>query len=125
MRLRRHIAVDERTAQQIAFSRLAADVPRGRSIRVVTYTRGTATLLNDGRVAFTMRVEGTVEAQIDTAALRERLAGKSLDEAINYLRENVDIDADTSPQIVVMPDWFGAMPILPLRIGVEIAERAS
>ncbi len=119
------VAVDERTAQQIAFSRLAADVPRGRSIRVVTYTRGTATLLNDGRVAFTMRVEGTVEAQIDTAALRERLAGKSLDEAINYLRENVDIDADTSPQIVVMPDWFGAMPILPLRIGVEIAERAS
>jgi hypothetical protein len=118
------LAVDARAAEQIAFSRLAADIPRGRTIRAVTYERSSATMLSDGRVAFTVRADATVEAQIDTAALRERLVGKSRSEAANYVRENVDIDSNAPVSVVIAPDGLENLPILPLRIAIQLAERA-
>jgi hypothetical protein len=116
------VVVDEGLAQQIVFSQLASQVPRGRIINGVTYQRGSAAFLDDGRIAFSISALADVEAQIDTGIIQERLAGKSVTEAVSYLRENVDIDPNSAPQIIIAPDWFGQMPILPLRIAVRVQE---
>jgi hypothetical protein len=47
-----------------------------------------------------------------------------LDDAQGYLLSEVDIEEGTTPQIALSPDWFGRLPLLPMRISVELRETA-
>ncbi len=117
------VVVDETGAQQVAFSRLAGQVPPGWVIRKIEYDRsGIVNVDETGRIFFTMNASALVQAQIDTGRLREQLAGRSIGEAEIYLRQQVEIDASSSIDVRVSPDWFGQMPLLPIRISVQVSD---
>lgn len=122
------IAVDEGLAEQIAYTRLGAQVPRGRMIRVesLVYDRGSVTNIEPGgRVTFTMVSSALVVGQINVGQLQERLASRTPEDAIRYLLSTADLEEDTTPQIIISPDWMTILPILPLRINIHMLEAQS
>lgn len=116
-------AIDEQLAHQVAFTRLAAQVPRGREIRAVDYQRGGGVVLNpDGSISFPLTAQAEIVAQVNAPLIRERLAGRTLEDARSYLNTEVDLDDNSPPQIAVSPEGFPQMPLLALRISVEVVE---
>lgn len=112
-------AVEETFAHQVAYARLGAQVARGRAIdpASVRYERGSVLSIEaNGRVYFAMEASAIVEARYDAAAIAERLAGRSEEEALRYLAAELDLAEGTRPSILLSPDWFGRMPLLPARI---------
>ncbi|PJF43770.1 MAG: hypothetical protein CUN55_07370 [Phototrophicales bacterium] len=82
--------------------------------------RGTQTILDDGSVAFQMRVEGDMYADIDTEQVRERLTGLSVQEAREILEAEYLLDSRYPPIIETWPSFFQRLPIFPVRIQVEL-----
>lgn len=119
-------AVDELFGQQIAYAELSKQVADGQFIRPnsVTYQRGAVTGVDPltGQIRFSMSGDGEVVSEIDTEALRERLAGRSMNDAMAYLVSELPLQQGTVPQIVVSPDWFGNLPLLPMRIEVQLQD---
>jgi hypothetical protein len=117
------IAVDEQFGRDIAFTKMQQQIPVGRQLlpETVTYERGPVLGIDaNQRIAFVLIGGGVVSGQVNIGLLRERIAGRSLDDAANYLLSEVDIEEGTTPQIAVSPDWFGRLPLLPMRIHVEL-----
>jgi len=121
------VAVDEQLGWEIALTQLQQQIPVGRVLRpeTVTYERGPVLGIDSsGRIAFSLIGSGVVTGQVNSGLLRERLAGRSLDDAQQYLLSEVDIEEGTTPQISISPDWFGKLPILPMRIDIELQDTA-
>jgi hypothetical protein len=78
--------------------------------------------LTQGHVTFVIRGHGQVGGQLNVTALQERLAGRSIEDAIRYLATELDLAAGTAPQITLSPDWLQQMPILPMRIDVRLVD---
>ncbi len=114
--------VDESLAQQIAFARLAGQIPRGHVLRpeTVVYQRGAVThVATDGSVVFSLTCSGQVVSQVNLGQLQQNLAGKTPDDAIRYLISEVDLAEGTQPQIALSPGWLTHLPLLPLRITIR------
>jgi hypothetical protein len=75
-----------------------------------------------GKVSFTMNASAFVQAPLDMGRIREQLAGRSISEAEAYLRQQVEIDASKGFEVRVSPDWLGQMPLLPIRISVQVVD---
>jgi hypothetical protein len=119
------VAVDQQFAQQIAFARMAAQIPRGRVIKPNTLTYDCCAFLeltSNGDIKLQIGGSGIVIGQVNTGQLQERLAGRSLDEAMKYLLSEVDLDAGSPPQIVITPAWMDRLPVLPVRIEIRVQE---
>ena len=115
-------AVDESLAQQIAFARLAGQIPRGHVVRpeLVLYDRGAVTNVDSiGSVTFTMNCSGLVVSQIDNAQLQQVLAGRDPADAAQYIDSEIDLADGTQPQITLDPDWMTRLPLLPMRITIR------
>lgn len=119
--------VDEAQAQQIAFTRLAAQIPRGHMIRpeTVLYERGVVTNVSPGSVSFNMVCSGQIVTQINTGLLQQNLAGRTPEDAAQYLITEVDLAEGTTPEITVEPDWMMRLPLLPLRITIRAQSPAT
>lgn len=121
-------AIDEELAQQITYARLGSQVPRGWAIAPdsLDYQRSNVTDIDaSGRVTFEMSASADIQAQINIAALQSTLSGKSSAEAFAYLASNFDLQDDTQPEISISPQWLGRLPILPLRINIDVGEAGS
>ncbi len=115
-------AVDESLAQQIAFARLAGQIPHGHVIRPesVLYDRGAVTNVDSvGSVQFTMNCSGLVVSQIDSTQLKQALAGRDPAEAVQYIASETDLADGTQPQITLSPEWMTRLPLLPMRITIH------
>lgn len=114
--------VDEALAKQIAFARLSAQIPRGHVVRTETliYEPITAVdVLPGGSVTFKMVGSGLVVTQVNAGQLQSSLAGRTPEEAIQYLLSEVNLATGTAPQITVNPEWMPRLPLLPLRITIR------
>jgi hypothetical protein len=121
------IAVDEGLAEQIAYARLGAQVPRGRLIQTntISYERGPVTEIDpNGRVTFTITCSADVLGQLNIQQIQERIASSAPDDALQYLLSSVDLKAGTMPNITIAPDWLGMLPVLPVRITVRAVDDA-
>lgn len=114
------VVVDTQLGQQIVFAQMANQIPRGRSFlpETITYQRGDVSFAGE-LILFTMSGRGEVIGQIRAEQIQNDIAGMSYDDAMTYLMERVDIAENTTPEIVISPDWFNQMPILAARITVE------
>lgn len=114
-------AFDEQVAQQIVFAQMARQIPRGRVIQPesIEFTRGPINTQGD-RITFTLSGTGVVTGQINAGQLQQQLAGRSLENTMAYLNERVDLAEDSIPEIRLSPDWFDRMPILPMRIQIDV-----
>jgi hypothetical protein len=118
-------AVDQIAGQQIAFARLAAQIPRGRVIlpETLSYEPGIVQSIDaDGRVGFIITASGVVTAQIDPGFVSERLASRPTTEALAYLSTEFDLEPSESPQLSISPDWMPHLPLLPFRIFVRLRQ---
>jgi hypothetical protein len=116
-------AVDQTQGQQVAFARLAAQIPRGLTLQpeTIEYAQGVVLSIDaDGRVGFMITASGLVIAQIDPARVSERIAGRNYDEALAYLNGELSLQESTDPQLSVFPDWLPHLPLLPFRISVRV-----
>ncbi|MBZ0278962.1 MAG: hypothetical protein K8I60_22640, partial [Anaerolineae bacterium] len=119
-------AIDQLLAEQVALARLSQQIPRGRVLRPelpVTYTMGAVSNIDaQGRITFTITADGTVTAEIQSDILKERLAGRTLDDALAYLMGELDLAEGALPQITLAPNWIGRLPLLPTRIAIIIQD---
>lgn len=120
------IAVDEQFARQIVYAQMSNQIGDGQFIKpqTVTYERGSVSNVDapTGRITFSLTGSGLVTQQINAGTLGERLAGKSLNDATAYLVNEIQQADGTLPSITVSPDWFGQMPLLPMRITIQLVE---
>jgi hypothetical protein len=119
------IAVDEQFGWDIAFTKMQQQIPSGRELQpeTVTYERGPVLGIDaERRIAFLLIGSGMVSGQVNVGLLRERLAGRSLDDAQGYLISEVDIEEGTTPLIALSPDWFGRLPLVPMRISIDLQD---
>lgn len=116
------IVVDERHARQVVYARLAEKIGDG-------YQLGTGTLVyrlgdvvdidQNRRVTFVMQGAGDVSAAIDAARVRELTRGMAVRRAADELRRELPLELE--PEIESWPRFWPLMPVLPLRINVEVS----
>jgi len=124
-------AVDEQFGQQIVYAQMSGQVRQGqfgKAIEIkpesVTYERGAVSDVDptSGRVTFVMRGAGMVISTIDTEQVREQLAGRAINDAIANIISEYNLQQGTTPLISLSPEWFGNMPLLPMRISVQLQD---
>jgi hypothetical protein len=116
------VVVDQLQARQLAFISLSRRLPQGRELDAasLTYRRESIGLDEQGRYAFNMFVEGSTPFAINTEAVAERINGMSVNQARRTLENELLLDPRRPPEIRVSPIDLGLMPLLPVRIHVEI-----
>ncbi len=117
------LAADERLARQIVLAQLEAAVPPEMTLRsdTLVYERGAFNLSRvKEQIRFTALGRGMALATLDADALREQLAGVDLNEAQNILGDNRAFVQQPPPQLSLHPRGFGRMPLLPIRIHIEV-----
>ncbi len=118
------IAVDERFGRQVAQARLKSLLPPGSELIAASleYSRGPFTLGRlDGQVRFTASASANAAATIDRDALREELAGISVDEAHRLLASRPELSATDPPVLKLYPQGLQNMPTLAIRIDLRLA----
>ncbi len=114
-------AVDERLARQVVYAELADKVGSGYQIgsgSLVFRPGEVAGVDEEGRVAFVMQAAGDVTADIEEDAVRELVKGISTAEAIRRL--NRELLLASPPTVTPWPAFWPMMPVLPMRIDVQI-----
>lgn len=122
------VVLDDRLGRQITFARLSSAKPPRLVIQPesITYERGPVINVDaDRRVTFEATGSGVTVAQIDPARLQSMLTGLSLDEARILIQQEALLAEGTEPNISITPENFRRMPMLPLRINIEVHEAAS
>ena len=117
------MVVDDRFGQQITLAQLSSQLEAGKSIRPdsTTYTRGPIVSQDSAtRVTFTATSTATIVQQFDQIQLQEQLAGMSLADAQRILATQLSITNSKPPEITITPEGYGQMPILPIRIEIQV-----
>jgi hypothetical protein len=118
------LVIDEQLARQAARANLAAKVPPGSQLsETISFTRGPVQATGDkGQVTFLMSASGSVSVAINPERVRQRIAGASVNDALNILERDWLLDPRRPPQIQVWPGLWGRLPVLPVRINVRVLE---
>ncbi|MCY4147402.1 MAG: hypothetical protein OXE95_12210 [Chloroflexi bacterium] len=117
------LAVDENLARQVALAQLEAAVPPDMTLMsdTLAYERGAFNLSRaKEQIRFRTFSSGVALAALDVAALREQLAGAELGEAQQIMRGNRAFAQQPPPRLSLHPSGFGRMPLLPIRIHIEV-----
>ena len=92
-----------------------------RNIEVAIIERGDILSVEpDGRVTFLMTVKGNVAVAINADQVRDRVTGLSVSAAQRRLESELLLDPTRPPRIRVWPPWFNRLPVLPVRITVDV-----
>ncbi|MBN1310170.1 MAG: baseplate J/gp47 family protein [Anaerolineae bacterium] len=116
------IAIDERLARQAAYVELSKRVGAGYQISAesLLFRRGEVTQIDDQRrVTFIMHGTGEVLTDIPPARVRQLVHGRTIDTAKSRLEGGFPLTAP--PDIEVWPGFWPIMPLLQLRIQVDIS----
>lgn len=116
------VVVDELQARQLAFLVLSQRLPPGRELNdsSLVYRRESGGLDDQGRYRFQMFVEGEIPFAIDADAVANRINGMTIGSAKKTLEQEWVLDPRYPPEIRIFPFSTGVMPLLPVRIQVEI-----
>jgi len=121
-------AIEEQFARTVAFASLSSQKPRQQVIEPdsVQYTLGTVSAITpSGEVRFDMQASAQTTEPVDVGQIRQQLAGRTPQSAYSLLTEQIDLQANTTPQIDISPAWVPRLPVLPARIRVQVEESAS
>jgi hypothetical protein len=119
------LVIDDRFARQIVFARLSAQKPAQLALDPdsYVYTRGPVISASpQGSITFLAYGDGLAQASFEASQLQQRIAGLSVQQALQVIAETVDLAPDSTPVINIYPDFMTMMPLLPVRIRIE-AER--
>jgi hypothetical protein len=114
-------AVDETQAVGLVYEELALAVRPGYELVPDNLSFRSGELLGvdgQGRVSFIMIGEGLIAARLHLDEPLQAIAGQETAVALAYLYEQLPLRE--YPTARILPDWFGRMPYLPVRIHVQI-----
>ena len=117
------LALDDRYGRQVAVGRLKAKLPAGTTLVAdsVRYARGPfAPGRHTGQVSFTVTGSALAMPDLDTEELRAALAGLTLGEATDLLGARPELSSADRPVLTVYPKGLARMPLLPIRIDLQI-----
>lgn len=117
------IVIDLNAARLVAFANLGNYIDAGRVIneRSLTFRRGeNIQILEDRRIAFQLRVEGSSLVDIDEQDVQALVAGESARDAQALLEDHYVLDPRRPPVIETFPGFLNRLPLVPSRITVEI-----
>jgi hypothetical protein len=114
------IVIDDRFSRQIIFARLSTQKPAGKVLLADTfsYERGAVTSIQNNQVMFEASGTVTANATLDTTALAERLAGRSVMEAQAVITQLANLAPGVVPAFSLTPEGFPHLPLLPVRITI-------
>ncbi len=119
------VVVNQRMVNQVAFAGLTERIPAGQVVipDSMAFSRGAVEAIEaGGRITFLANVSSDVAQDVNADQLRQALAGRSRDQTIVYLYQNLDLAPDASPGIIIWPEFFGRMPLLPSRITIILRD---
>ncbi len=122
------LVIDTQLAKQAAVASLALQIPQGQQIvpESVTFKPfAPGDILStdaNGNVTFLMSAAANVAVIVDVGEIRNQIRGTSVDQAVLMLEKRWLLDARYPPDIHVWPEFTGHLPILPLRIAVNLQE---
>jgi hypothetical protein len=114
-------AVDETQAVGLVYEELALAVRPGYELAPDSLDFRSGELLGvdgQGRVSFMMIGEGVISIRLDLEEALQAIAGQETAVALAYLDEQLPLRE--YPTARVLPDWFGRMPYLPVRMHVQV-----
>jgi hypothetical protein len=114
-------AVDETQAVGLVYEELALAVRPGYELAPDTLDFRSGELLGvdgQGRVSFIMIGEGVISVRLDLDEALQAIAGQETAVALAYLYEQLPLRE--YPTVRILPDWFGRMPYLPVRMHVQV-----
>jgi len=116
------LVIDEVPARKVAYASLAKLlVDRRVVVESVRYQRGKVEPVDaKGMAALLITVSGDAVNDADAEALRNHLAGMSVPDANAYLDRAALLDPRRPPQFEVWPGVFGRLPLLPVRIELQV-----
>ncbi len=118
------LVIDELPARKVAYASLARQLAN-RQIVVdsVTYQRGRVDPVNaQGQATFLLTASGDAVSSIDPDQVRSAITGMSLSDAQALMQHVYLLDPLHSPQIDLIPAFFGRLPLLPIRIDVQVVQ---
>lgn len=123
----RALVINEDLARDAAYAGLAPRVAPGREMlpNTLTYEFNLQSIppgeAQGQRVTFEAIVTGRSTISINDNYVRERVAGASKSEARDRLKRELLLNPNQPVSIRVWPGWYGRLPLLPLRIDVDVA----
>jgi len=119
------LVVDDRFASQVVFAQLSSQKPANLIIipESYSYTRGpVSSISGSDEVSFMASGTAQIGSQVDFTQMQQRIAGKSIAAASEIIRANNHLAPETEPAIEIVPAWWGRLPLLPLRIDIQILD---
>jgi hypothetical protein len=122
------LTADQQFAQQIVLAQLSSQVPEGQYLKPesIHYELGCESGSTfdpaTGRATFTLKGSGIVTTRIDTEQVRQQIANRPLTDAIAYLVTELPLQQGFTPQITLWPQGLTNLPLLPVRITVELQD---
>jgi len=118
-------ALDVDDAEGVAYAQLTQQLPAGYTLVDASFELGEVAEEDVGIGAYTVFVtaRGYAAQGIDPQDAVHLMRGKPLAEVREQL--SADLPLATEPQIDVWPEWVGRMPLIPLRISVNVVPRAA
>ena len=112
--------LDVDDAEGVAYSRLAQQLPDGYMLVDASFGLGEVAEEDIGIGAYTVFVtaRGYASQGIDPQTAVALIRGKPVDEVREQLMAELPLAAE--PRIEMWPDWIKRMPLIPLRISVEV-----
>ncbi|MCY4537035.1 MAG: baseplate J/gp47 family protein [Chloroflexi bacterium] len=117
------LVIDDRLGRQASLAQLRDRAPPDMTLleESLHYVRGPLTQPTSGeRVSFVAETSGTLVARLDSAGLIDRLAGVSIADALQILRSQPELAAPTASSISVFPSGLDRMPLLSVRIDLQV-----
>ena len=116
------LIVDQSAARKTAYVNLAKQLGnREIVVESVTYQLGRVDPMNaSGQATFLMTASGEAISQIDPELARSQLIGMSVTDAQALLYHTWLLDPLRAPQFALRPPFLGRLPVLPIRLDIEI-----
>ncbi len=113
------MAVDRHNAEAVAYAALVRRLPPDHVLVATDFELQEPTSGPEGsRLTFSVYGIGHAAAEIDSEAVRRAIRGKSVSAAAELLTEQWPLAEP--PQIEVWPEWLNRLPLLPIRITVNV-----
>jgi hypothetical protein len=117
------VAVDTVHAQQIVFTALSSQKPRGLVFDTdsIRYEQPSSyTVDENSRIVFEMGGHAIAAGQFQPGELQEKIANQTLEDATSIIQSSPGVDGSVQPTFDITPDWFvDRLPMLPIRISIR------
>ncbi len=116
-------AVDVADAESVAYRALSQKLPDGYRLVDAQFELGEVAEEDVGPGQFTFFVTGRgyAAASLNTEQIVDLIRGRRVPRARQALEETLPLDE--APRFTVWPEWVGRLPLLPLRINVDVLPR--